>query len=176
MVLLTHFKATDVENLLCKGFPTSPVSVGLVVVAAVTQHIGGAQSCPVLDFPWGGHDICHYRAHYYLEKPCVLSWERMLKENKASPLIAQQQFTFEGKKMVTSIHCINSGPVSCCSKGWVDFCVHMTGLLCTFRENSLFEHLVMCDKAFCSHVLWINTTLGFLDVQPVVGSPLDSIF
>lgn len=80
MVLLIHFKEIVVENRTAdqtKGFPVSPVSAGLVVVAAVTQHTGGAQSCPVLDLPFslcsGGHDVCHYRTHCYLEKPCVLS-------------------------------------------------------------------------------------------------------
>lgn len=182
MVLLTHFKEIGVENLLCKGFPASPVSAGLVVVAVVLAPHWWRSVLPCFRLPffplqWGGHDICHFRAHCYLEKPCGLFWERMPKENKASPLFSQQQFAFEGKKnMVTSIHGINSGPVSCSSKGWVEFCVHITRLLCIFRENSLLEHLVTCDEAFCSHVLWNNTTLGFLVVQPVVVSPLNSIF
>lgn len=104
MVLLTHFKEISVENLLCKGFPASPVSAGLVVVAIVLAPHWWRSVLPCFGLPffplqWGGHDICHFRAHCYLEKPCGLFWERMPKENKASPLFAQQQFAFEGKKI-----------------------------------------------------------------------------
>lgn len=100
-----HFKETGVENRTAdqtKGLPVSPVSAGLVVVAAVTQHTGGAQSCPVLDLPFS---LCSGEAmmfatteHIATWRSLVLSRVRMPKENKASPLFAQQQFAFEGKK------------------------------------------------------------------------------
>lgn len=184
-----HFKETGVENRTAdqtKGLPVSPVSAGLVVVAAVTQHTGGAQSCPVLDLPFS---LCSGEAMMFATTEHIAMWRSLVLslewecQKKIRPLLClpSSNLLLRGKKknqnqMVNSIHGINSGPVSCCSKGWVDFCVHVTGLLCIFRENSLFKHPMNCDEAFCSHVLWNNATLGCLVIQPVIGSPLDSIF
>lgn len=186
MVLLLHFKQTGVENRTAdqtKGFPASPLSARLVVVATVTQLVGGAQSCPILDLPsslCGGKTMTFATTeHIATWKSLVLSLERECQKKIKLLLRLPSSYSLlreKKKKKVNSIHGINSGPVSCCSKGWVDFCVHVTGLLSIFRENSLVKHSVACDEAFCSHVLWNNTTLGFLVIQPVVRSPLDSTF
>lgn len=104
MVLLLHFKETGVENrtadqrLPCISCFTRPCGCSCCDTAHWWCSVLPCFGLTFFPLWWGDHDICHYRAHGYLEKPCVLPWERMPKENKASPLIAQQQFTFEGKK------------------------------------------------------------------------------
>lgn len=73
-----HFKETGVENRTAdqtKGFSASPVSAGLVVVSALTQHIGGAQSCPVLDLP---SSLCGGKAVTFATREHITTWRGLV--------------------------------------------------------------------------------------------------